>query len=484
MNAETIKAIVDELQEVLIGHRAGKIFQLTASTLAIDFRLRGGRYLFVGADPSLPGLYLMNRHVRELEKQSIALSKLALLLHKELSGLTVQAITKDFDDRIVRFVFTGPDEIGRERTRTLIAQLTGRAANLFLLDEGQAVIGKLRPSQLSAPQPGEQYQPPASATPHVESAREVELLSLLREETSPSAVADGFYRSVMAEQDFDARAANARAQLRRKISHNDKLLKGLQDDLAGHDDADRHKHLGDLLLANLSTAVRQGSLVKLIDYFDERAPVIEIEMDENSTLPEEAARRFAMYARSKRATEKIKARIATVEPELNQLRARWEQLTDIVSKRDEAALAALAPTKSKLDQSARGPKRSKERVSGVRRYLSSGGLEILVGRAAHDNDNLTFKVARPNDLWLHTSDYPGSHVVVRNPTRNDIPHRTIVEAAQLAAFFSHARNDAKVVVHYTPRKFLIKPKGAAPGTVRMSRSKSLTVTPGEVLKRL
>jgi predicted ribosome quality control (RQC) complex YloA/Tae2 family protein len=484
MNAETIKAIVDELQEELAGHRAGKIFQLTALTLAIDFRLRGGRYLFVSADPSLPGLYLINRHVRELEKQSIALSQFALLLHKELSGLAVQSVTKDHDDRIVRFGFGGHDEIGQERARTLIAQLTGRAANLFLLDEGEALIGLLRPSHRSGQQPGEQYQPPASATPHLENAREVELLRLLRGATSPSAVADTYYQSLMAEQDFAARAANARAQLRRKIAHNEKLLKGLQEDLAGHDDADQHKHFGDLLLANLSTAVRQGARVKLIDYFDERALMIEIEMDENSTLQEEAARRFAMYSRSKRAAGKIKARVATVEPELNQLRAQWEQLTEVVSKRDEAALEALAPTKSKLDQSARAPKKSKEKVTGVRRYLSSDGLEILVGRAAHDNDNLTFKVARPNDLWLHTSDYPGSHVVVRNPTRKDIPHRTIIEAAQLAAFFSHARKDAKVVVHYTPRKFLIKPRGAAPGTVRMSRSKSITVAPREVLKRL
>src|SRR5260370_22225778 len=123
MNAETIKAIVDELREVLTGHRAGKVFQLTALTLAIDFRLRqgdsrvrGGRYLFVSADPSLPGLYLINRHVRELEKQSMTLSQFALLLHKELSGLAVQSITKDRDDRIVRFGFAGYDEIGREPT--------------------------------------------------------------------------------------------------------------------------------------------------------------------------------------------------------------------------------------------------------------------------------------------------------------------------------------------------------------------------------
>ncbi len=119
----------------------------------------------------------------------------------------------------------------------------------------------------------------------------------------------------------------------------------------------------------------------------------------------------------------------------------------------------------------------------MRRYLSSDDYEILVGRAAQTNDRLTFKIARPHDLWLHAADYPGSHVVIRNPTRNEVPHRTIIEAAQLAAKFSQAGADSKVTVHYTSRKFLTKPKGVAPGLVRMSSFKTITVAPGENISR-
>ena len=99
-----------------------------------------------------------------------------------------------------------------------------------------------------------------------------------------------------------------------------------------------------------------------------------------------------------------------------------------------------------------------EKIPGVRRYLSTDGYEILVGRAARDNDNLTFRVAQPNDLWMHAGDYPGSHVVVRNPTRKEIPQRTVIEAAQLAGRFSQASEDTKVVIHYTERKFLVETK--------------------------
>ena len=76
-------------------------------------------------------------------------------------------------------------------------------------------------------------------------------------------------------------------------------------------------------------------------------------------------------------------------------------------------------------------------------------------------------------MWQVT----GSHVVIRNPTRKDIPHRTIIEAAQLAAHFSQAREDPKVDVHYTQRKFISKPKGAKPGLVRLKEYKSVSVRP-------
>ena len=123
--------------------------------------------------------------------------------------------------------------------------------------------------------------------------------------------------------------------------------------------------------------------------------------------------------------------------------------------------------------------KAQKRVPGARRYVSSDGFDILVGRTAKDNDHLTFKIAQPNDVWLHAADYGGSHVVVRNSTRKEIPHRTLVEAAQLAAYFSQAKKNPKADVHYTERKFVAKIKGAKPGLVRLQRFKTVTVTPKE-----
>jgi predicted ribosome quality control (RQC) complex YloA/Tae2 family protein len=86
-------------------------------------------------------------------------------------------------------------------------------------------------------------------------------------------------------------------------------------------------------------------------------------------------------------------------------------------------------------------------------------------------------------VWLHAADYPGSHVVVRNRGRGDVPHRTLTEAAQLAAFYSDARGDALVDVRYTPRRFVTKPKHAPPGLVRLGRFKTIAVRPSAEIDR-
>src|SRR6266849_2611412 len=131
MDEEAIKEIVAELGPLLIGRAPGKIFQLGPLSLAIDFRLRDG-YLFISAEPGLPRLYLIKRRVRDLEKQSA--------------------------ERVVRFRFTGKDEFEQAKERTLVAQLTGRSANLFLLDSRDHLTHQLRPARGAGQQIGDEYR--------------------------------------------------------------------------------------------------------------------------------------------------------------------------------------------------------------------------------------------------------------------------------------------------------------------------------------
>ncbi len=271
-------------------------------------------------------------------------------------------------------------------------------------------------------------------------------------------------------------------KLRKDISRLKKLKANLLKDLAGHGNPDDHKRLGDLLLANISTNERTADKVLLRDYYAEGGPTIEIEIDEGKTLQEAAAESFSRYGKSKRAIDEIGSRLVQIDGELLKLEAKQARLESTIADGNVEELRTFAG--SKPTATALNKKKAPARLPGMRHYRSTDGYEVIVGRAARDNDTLTFRVARPNDLWLHAGDYPGSHVVVRNSSRKDIPHRTIIEAAQLAAKFSQAGEDSKVTVHYTLRKYLSKPKGAAPGLVRMSTFKSITVAPGENIERV
>lgn len=480
MNDQTIKAIVGELAPALAGRSMGKVFQLSRLSLAIDFRTGDGRYLFLSVEPQAgPRLYLIERKVRELEKQSLPPASFVMTLYKRLAGAQLLSLTKDEGDRVVRFAFVAEDVAGQAQRYMLIAQLTGRAANLLLLDESGYVLDTLRTPRGEGQESADKYQPPSLPTSNAPTGSALQQ----GEFTSLSEAADAYYQQLEAERAFDSRATAARARLAKEITQRTKLRRHLESDLKAHGKADEHKRVGDLLLANIATAKRRGKMVTVTDYYAEDAPSIELEIDENSTLQEEAAHRFKRYTKARRAAEEIARRLSEIEKELEALSAKQDALELIITERDEASLESFfGGEKKKLTQKEK--RKAAESVPGARRYRSSDGYEILVGRAARDNDHLTFRVARPHDLWLHAADYPGSHVIVLNPTRKEIPHRTVIEAAQLAANFSHARRDAKVDVHYTPRKFLSKPKGAAPGLVRMSSFRSITVEPRESVERI
>jgi len=112
------------------------------------------------------------------------------------------------------------------------------------------------------------------------------------------------------------------------------------------------------------------------------------------------------------------------------------------------------------------------------RSFNHAGFEILVGKAASDNDHLTFNVAQPHDLWLHVAGgTPGSHVVIRNPEKGAVPDDVTRCAAALAAWYSKARNAARVEVHLCRAGDVKKARGAPAGQVQIARYKSVKVAP-------
>ncbi len=271
-------------------------------------------------------------------------------------------------------------------------------------------------------------------------------------------------------------AGRSRSKERQIIAKKKKLITNLKGDLAKHGDPEKWKRYGDLILANLQNAIREGNKVVVTDYFDDDTPAIMIDGDEHCSLNEIAEGYFKLYIKARNGSAVIADRMKAAEAEVIDAEARLASIEKAVESGDEAYLSSLIePPKKKI---LLGKKRKAEAAfKGARRFESSDGFEIMVGKKAQDNDFLTFRVARSLDTWMHAADYPGSHVVIRNPNRKEVPNRTLLEAAQLAAFYSSGREQTKAAVHYTQRKFVNKPKRSVPRLVSLSSFKTILVVP-------
>lgn len=270
------------------------------------------------------------------------------------------------------------------------------------------------------------------------------------------------------------------APLRRKavsvLTKYKKLIANLRGDLVKHGEPERWKRYGDLLLANVGTAERRGDVVLVTDYFDEAVPVIEIEGERNRTISEIAEGYFRRYTKARNGIRVIDERLAAAETAAAKAQQALDRIDVAIAAGDEVYLVSLTAPVKKAAPIGR-KKKAELAFKGARRFVSSDGVEILVGKKAADNDYLTFRIAKSMDTWLHAADYPGSHVVIRSAGRKELPNSTLREAAELAAFYSDAREVPKAAVNYTLKKFVNKPKRSAPGLVSLSAFKTILVEP-------
>jgi predicted ribosome quality control (RQC) complex YloA/Tae2 family protein len=315
-------------------------------------------------------------------------------------------------------------------------------------------------------------------------AKELQVLQC----TSLSEAAALFYQARGRALRFQIQHTEVTRFIREEIKKLAKRLQAIQSDKEKFENPERFKKLGDLLLANFSTARRQGSKAFVIDYYDPAQTEIEIELGEGKTLQQASQEFFSRSQKAKRALETIAEMESSLHPKLKglrQLAARLEddlstdQLDEIKTKAER--LLGMKPKGEAKSSSAKKPPVKK--LPG-RRYLTPTGFEVVVGKNDKENDWITFRLAGSQDIWMHAADYPGSHVIIRNPNRREIPLKTIQEAAEIAAFNSQAKEQPKVAVHYTLKKFVTKPPRAKPGLVRLSSFKTILVEPRNDLKKI
>ncbi|MEO0641509.1 MAG: NFACT RNA binding domain-containing protein, partial [Bacteroidota bacterium] len=199
--------------------------------------------------------------------------------------------------------------------------------------------------------------------------------------------------------------------------------------------------------------------------------------------PQENAKRYYNKHKQRRARLLyLKEQMEDIENKLLNAEGEWEELQQLTPP-DKLTLQdtgfggeELKAMKQFSRQLRREMKEAEEEKSPFRHFRLAG-YEIFVGKNARNNDELSFKYASKNDLWLHAKDVTGSHVIIRHRAGKDLPGEVLEYAAQLAAYYSKRKNDTLVPVQYTPRKYIRKRKGDPPGLVAVDREQVIMVEP-------
>lgn len=239
---------------------------------------------------------------------------------------------------------------------------------------------------------------------------------------------------------------------------------------------DQFQLYGELLMANIYTFEKGVKEVTVINYYSENSEEITIPVSERKTPIENAQGYYTKYTKAKNALIMVQQQLEKTKEEITYFEMLAQQVQqaapgDIEEIREELAEQGYL----KLRHS---KKKKKPVKPEPERYISSTGIAISVGKNNKQNDMLTFKIAKRTDIWLHTKDIPGSHVVIHSSEPDET---TLREAATLAAYFSKARESSSVPVDYTDIRQVKKPNGAKPGFVIYFEQKTLYIDPDEAL---
>ena len=243
------------------------------------------------------------------------------------------------------------------------------------------------------------------------------------------------------------------------------------------------RHQAELVTANIYRLRRGDRSLECEDYYDPACPVVHIELDPLKTPQQNAAALYKEYNKLKAAEQHLTVLTREGERQLDYLNSVLDELERAETDRD------LSDIRRELTETGyicarKGGKAERVKPQSPLKFVSDDGLEILAGRSNAQNDELTLKLARRTDYWLHTQRVHGSHVIIRCEGEEP-PPRTLEQAAGIAAYYSQARGAGKVQVDYTMVRNVRKPSGALPGKVIYTDHKTvLAESDGALAERL
>ena len=299
----------------------------------------------------------------------------------------------------------------------------------------------------------------------------------IKKYTSISELIESFY----ANRDFAYRIGQKTQDLRKLITQNIERCIRKKDiqmqTLRSIKNRDELRLKGELLTANIYTIKKGMTTVELPNDYSENQELAAIELDSNKTPSENAQKYYKAYNKAKRTFEALKDQIKSNDEELAYLESVLTSVNNCTDEQDVKEIRRELREEGYVKK-VKNQKDKSKKHSVPLHFISQDGFDIYVGKNNIQNDELTLKFARPRDIWMHTKNIPGSHVIIV-ANGQTIPDTTLNEGAMLSAFYSKAKNSSKVPVDYTEKKNVKKPNGSKPGFVIYETNKTAYITTSE-----
>ena len=379
-------------------------------------------------------------------------------------------------------LFDGQSEVGwRELfskvdgfSPTLAKEVVARAAGTDLWDAYQQVIT---------------YFDPANAAPQLlRDSDEPLAVSALPLQQFPNATTQAFdtmnnavaayYDAITLKEGIVSERNALKQALKKQKNLLRRKAKALQKDLDRAEKSEDYRIQGELILANLHTMTRGQEQVELQNYYSPELEKLTIPLNPEQTPSENAQVYFKKYTKAKRGYARIQQLISDLDADQETLQLYVSELESAKTLGDLQRLRGVFTENGYLKAQQRKKQKQPVGEGPFRRYTSTNGFQMYVGKNSQSNDLLLRQIAKPSDMWLHAKQIHGSHVIIRNPeNRPDIPMPTLLQAAQLAAYYSKAHHASNVPVDYTWARYVVKRKGNVAGYVHYTREKTLYVEP-------
>ncbi|RXI37999.1 fibronectin/fibrinogen-binding protein [Clostridium tetani] len=556
-------ATLEELKDSILNSKIYKINQPEKDEIVFALKKDKNSYkLLISASTVYPRIHFTDIN----KKNPMTPPMFCMILRKYLSNSKITSIYQLQLDRVVFIDFQGKDELGFEKTYTLIIEIMGRHSNISLVEKSNSIIldsiKHITPeiNSVRTLLPGLKFVlPPKSnklnpldytyddlekfilenniklnntfiskAFMGVSNQLSKEIINSLNSElslenlkdihkgiklffnkvtqnnfsffitlendifqdffpidlsslegkdklhfSSPSKTLEYYY----SEKDKRDRLNNKSYSLLKLVNNNldrcHKKMEILNDNLKKCEKADKYRIYGELLTANIYNIKQGDESIDVVNYYSEDSQIINIKLDPTKTPSNNIQNYFKRYSKLKKSKEYSLEQIKITKDEIIYLNS---VLINIKNTEDYAGFEEIK--KELMD--ARYLKfkkniRKKEIKSKPMHFISSEGIHIYVGKNNIENDYLTLKFADKRDLWFHTKNIPGSHVILK--TLGEFTEKSIEEAANLAAFYSKGRDSSKVPVDYTEVRNVHKPNGAKPGMVIYETNKTVFIDP-------